>query len=84
MSSKPLPFHKALIGAINHASDDDIVCLASLIPNTIIPADHDLIKAAWEKRLKVLAWQGIDYGVPAHLDEEKRRCEKEAGSEKYV
>jgi uncharacterized protein (DUF608 family) len=76
-NKKPVPFHKSIVEAIKEADEIDMACLANLIVyrRTAIPADHDIIKAAWEKRVKLLGAVPVTYDVSGYLEAEKQRCE---------
>lgn len=76
MSTDKRPFHQTVVSAINRVSSTELECLAWLIKATDIPAGHDDIIAAWDKRRRDMLWGAEDLGVTAYLLEQKRTAEE--------
>lgn len=74
MSDKPLrPFHESIIDAIRTASISDLLCLATLIKHTFIPANHEAIITSWQERTDNISVSR--YGVTEYLLESKQFIE---------
>lgn len=65
------PFHETVVDYINQASSAEMDGVALLIKMTKIPAGHDKIIVAWDKRRKEMCWGTEDLGVPAYLHAQK-------------
>jgi len=68
------PFHETVVEAIKHASTAELSLLATLLKATKIPADHDKIKEAWQKRIAGMCSE--DFGVSESLDQQKKETTK--------
>ncbi|MSU54381.1 MAG: hypothetical protein EXS48_00885 [Candidatus Staskawiczbacteria bacterium] len=65
------PFHEAVIDVIAIASRAELNILALLIMSTKIPANHDQVIEAWQKRREIVGPADDDLGVPASVFAQK-------------
>lgn len=73
------PFHETVVDLLNMLqtlTGVEMSALATFFHNTIIPANHDNISAAWDKLCEKIM-PGGDYGVPTALRNKKRKAEAE-------
>jgi len=66
------PFHETIVPTIQRASTRELEYLASLIKETKIPKNHDVIISAWSKRCEEKGRGNDDFGVPASLLAQKQ------------
>ncbi|PKM91289.1 hypothetical protein CVU82_01675 [Candidatus Falkowbacteria bacterium HGW-Falkowbacteria-1] len=74
--SKLKPFHESIVDAIDLCQEKDIFILSSILVNTKIPKNHNVIIAAWEKKIEELSCP--DYDVVDAILEQKKEAEEKS------
>ncbi|MEI6835359.1 MAG: hypothetical protein WCK59_00865 [Candidatus Falkowbacteria bacterium] len=69
------PFHESIVYAIASANVSDLNCLALLIKSTKIPAGHEKIVTAWQKKIADLQVND-DYDVESSVLGQIKLAEK--------
>jgi DNA-directed RNA polymerase alpha subunit len=75
-TEKRHPFHETIVNAIREATRDQMEILAALMKSTIITKNHEVIIAAWERRV-IDFGIGDDFGVTGALAEQKEAAAPE-------
>lgn len=70
------PFHETIVEDILIATNEEMVFIASQLKKSLVPANHDQIIMAWNKRRKVMCWADEqDLEVSASLLRQKQAVE---------
>ena len=69
------PYHETIVEDILVATNEGLVFIAGQLKKNIIPANHDQIIEAWNKRRHQMCWGDLDLGVPAALLRQKEIVE---------